>query len=234
MKIGVFVGYEPREIDGYNVTVKSMQNHNKDLLILPIEKGQCEKQGLYFRPTTVKDDKLFDIISNAPMATEFALTRFLVPWLSHSGLDWAIFMDCDMLVRCDLEKELAPLLNDEYAMMCVKHDIEHGNGIKMDNCKQTSYPRKNWSSVMAWNLKHPANDRLTVKMVNELPGKSLHQLCWLADHEIGELGPEWNHLVGLNEPNPDAKIVHYTLGIPSMPGYNGCEFSGEWWDIING
>jgi hypothetical protein len=46
---------------------------------------------------------------------------------------------------------------------------------------------------------------------------------WLADEFIGELPAEWNHLVGVNEPNPDAKLVHFTLGVPSMDGYATCE-----------
>ena len=51
-------------------------------------------------------------------------------------------------------------------------------------------------------------------MVNTLPGRDLHRFCWLEDDEIGELPPEWNHLVGID---PDTKaarpaLLHYTLG----------------------
>ena len=41
---------------------------------------------------------------------------------------------------------------------------------------------------------------------------------------------EWNHLVGYDEPNPDAKIVHFTKGIPVWDETRDCEFSKEWWD----
>lgn len=226
----VFIGYEPREKDGYSVTLDSIMGHNETAECHPVDLLDCRRKGLYSRPTVTKDGQLFDVISNAPMATEFAISRFLVQWLpANSGQQWALFMDCDMLVRCDLD-ELLELAEDKYAVMCVKHDIDHGTGQKMDGCEQTSYPRKNWSSVLLWNLAHPANRRLTLDWTNALPGRKLHQLCWLRDDEIGNLDPEWNHLVGLCPENPDAKIVHFTRGLPSMPGYENCEHSDEWRD----
>lgn len=228
----VFIGYDPREEDGFEVTKQSILEHNPNINIQGIYLDACKASGLYRRPTYKKDGKLFDVISNAPMATEFALTRFLIPWLAAPTDDWVLFMDCDMLVRCDLEKELVPLLDDKYAVMCVKHNIEHGTGIKMDGCRQTSYQRKNWSSVMAWNLKHKGNSFLTQFDVNTYRGRSLHQFCWLTNSEIGELPPAWNHLVGLMDPNPGAKIVHYTLGIPRMDGYGDCEYSAEWFETL--
>lgn len=222
----VLIGYEPREQDGFDVAVASIKKHNPNISVSGIYKNDCQNAGLYTRPTCSRRGKLWDILSNAPMSTEFAITRFLVPWLAP-GSDWVLFIDCDMLIRCDLEAELTPLLDDKYALMCVKHDIEHGTGVKMDDCIQTSYPRKNWSSVMAWNLKHPAHDRLTLKMVNKLPGRDLHQFCWLRDDEIGELPAEWNHLVNLMPEDKNAKIVHFTLGIPSM-----LEYANEWYEYI--
>jgi hypothetical protein len=56
---------------------------------------------LYSRPTSKRGVQLWDDISGAPMATEFACSRFLVPHLAKTG--WALFMDCDVLVRRNLD-----------------------------------------------------------------------------------------------------------------------------------
>ena len=45
---------------------------------------------------------------------------------------------------------------------------------------------------------------------------------------MGELPIEFNHLVGEYAPNPDAKIVHFTLGTPCFEGYEEQEFADEW------
>ena len=46
---------------------------------------------------------------------------------------------------------------------------------------------------------------------------------------VGELPKEFNHLVGEFDPNPEAKIIHYTLGTPCFKKYEHCEFSNEWY-----
>jgi hypothetical protein len=97
----------------------------------------------------------------------------------------------------------------------------------MDGQVQTRYSRKNWSSVFVLDADHPSNKNLTVALVNSVPGRDLHRFCWLEDDDIGELGAEWNYLVGHSE-HPDPKIVHFTDGIPSMPGYENSEFADEW------
>lgn len=223
----VFIGHDTREQVAYDAAKHSIAKYNADLQISGIYLNVCKSSGLYYRPTATKNGHLFDIFSNAPMATEFALTRFLVPWLAPKNCKWALFMDCDIIARCDL-MDVMKLADPKYAVMCVKHDVEHGVGKKMDDCKQTSYKRKNWSSVVLWNLEHPANKRLTLREVNTVKGLHLHQFFWLKDHEIGELPNEWNHLVGLLPCNKDAKIVHYTLGTPNLIGYENCEHSNEW------
>lgn len=229
----VFIGYDPREHDAFQVACTSALEHNAGLDIEGIYLSVCRQRQLYNRRTIKQDGQLYDVISGAHMATEFALSRFLVPQLvdDNDDAEWALFMDCDVLVRCDLETILEHA-DPKYAVMCVKHDVDHGEGVKMDGCKQTDYPRKNWSSVMLWNLKHPANKRLTVATVNGLRGRMLHQLCWLKQGEIGKLDPKWNHLVGLLPDNEGANIVHYTLGVPSMAGYENCEHSEEWRDQL--
>ncbi len=159
------------------------------------------------------------------MATEFAISRFLCPHLAGSG--WAIFMDCDMLVRSNVE-QLFKLLDPSKAVMVVKHNFQPPEGIKMDGQLQLRYARKNWSSVCAFNASHPANAALTVEMVNTLPGRELHAFSWLEDKDIGELDCSWNWLVGHSNPEVEPDICHFTDGLPTMSGYEDCAFADEW------
>ncbi|MBN9548786.1 MAG: hypothetical protein J0H31_07870, partial [Alphaproteobacteria bacterium] len=183
-----------REIDAFAVARNSIRRH----MISPVSArgvvlADLRARGLYTRPTSRKDGRLWDEISEAPMATEFACSRFLVPHLASSG--WALFMDCDMLVRRDLQR-LFGLADPSKAVMVVKHNHQPTDAVKMDGQAQLRYARKNWSSVMLFNCDHPANKALTVELVNTVPGRDLHRFCWLEDDLIGELSPEWNWLVG--------------------------------------
>lgn len=229
MKRAIYIGFDKREIDAVEVCLASIRNHLSiecDISLIPLD--DLRHAGLYQRPTEVENGELFDVISNAPMSTEFAISRFFVPILSETaGYDAAVFLDCDMLVRADMA-ELFAMLDPDKAIQVVQHDYEPAETVKMDNRTQTSYERKNWSSVMLWNLNHPATRLLTIEKLNSWAGRALHQFKWLEDSEIGALPKEWNHLVGVYAPDPDARIVHFTLGIPSMAGYENSEHADEW------
>ena len=226
----LWVGYEPREAGAYAVAQHSIARNTITAmrprgLIL----DDLKEQGLYYRPTSRNDGKLWDDISEAPMATEFAISRFLVPHLAGTG--WALFMDCDVLVRKNLDR-IFGLVDPTKAVMVVKHNHQPPDGLKMDGQAQQRYARKNWSSVCLWNVDHPANKALTIEMVNTVPGRDLHRFCWLPDELIGELPPQWNWLVGHSDPAIDPSIVHFTDGIPTMPGYENCAFADEWRDEL--
>lgn len=232
MKKSIWIGYDPRESDAYRVArISILMQASESIPIAPVELTKLHHGGLYFReheyrvnPKT-NQRQLWDIVSDAPMSTEFAISRFLTPHLAHSG--WALFMDCDFMAQGDIA-DLFALADPRYAVMVVKHDQQPAESYKMDGQIQTAYPRKNWSSLMLFNCDHPANRRLSVSMINVARGRDLHQFCWLDDELIGELPGCWNHLVGVNPPNPAARLIHFTLGIPSMEGYAGCEYSQEW------
>jgi hypothetical protein len=81
---------------------------------------------------------------------------------------------------------------------------------------------------MLFNVDHPSNRKLTHEMVNTLPGRDLHRFCWLEDHEIGELGVEWNYLVGHTSTEAEPQLVHFTDGVPFMAGYQHVEFAEEY------
>lgn len=238
MRRSVWIGYDPRERDAFAVALASLRQHaGEDLDIMLVDLAVLQRRGLYQRPIEKRGGQLWDTISAAPMSTEFAISRFFVPLLAtqwcEEPWDWALFMDCDVLLRADIG-ELFALADSEKAVQCVQHRQEAGESVKMDGQTQTFYARKNWSSVMLFNLWHPAMRALTLAKLNAWTGRALHGFNWLADSFIGELPSEWNHLVGVDEPRPDAKLVHFTLGVPSMPGYQSCEHADEWWAYNSG
>lgn len=225
-KLSVWIGYEPREAAAFAVARSSIKRHAT--IPVPVHGlvlDDLRVKGLYTRPHERRGCQLWDVISDAPCATEFSNSRFLVPHLAGSG--WALFMDCDMLVRGNI-RELFDLCDPEKAVMVVKHNHQPPEGVKMDGQMQTRYARKNWSSVIAFNCDHPANKALTLEMVNVLPGRDLHRFCWLEDDLIGELPVEWNWLAGHSDPAVDPKIVHHTEGSPCLPGYEDAPFADEW------
>ncbi|RWQ12344.1 MAG: hypothetical protein EOS20_18620 [Mesorhizobium sp.] len=230
-KLSIWIGFDPREADAFAVARHSINRHSiAPIPIRGVVLTDLRTGGLYTRPTVRNGGRLIDVLSrrddyDGAMATEFACSRFLVPQLAKSG--WALFMDCDVLVR----KDLLALFNQadpSKAVMVVKHDHQPAEGVKMDGQAQTRYARKNWSSVILWNVDHPANQALTLGLVNSVPGRDLHRFCWLDDDLIGELHPKWNFLVGHSDPAVDPAIVHFTDGIPTMAGYEDCAYADEW------
>lgn len=226
----IWLGFDPRphEVVSFAVARNSIRRRlGVQLPVRGLVLRDLQADGLYTRPTSVRDNKLWDDISQAPMSTEFALSRFLVPFLADGG--WALFADADMMARTDLRLIFREAHPDK-AVMVVKHPAYlPKTETKMDGQMQTVYPRKNWSSVVLWNVDHPANSRLSMHMVNTAKGLWLHQFGWLKDDEIGELHPRWNHLVGYSKKtDKEPGLVHFTDGVPSMPGYEGVEYADEW------
>ena len=222
----IWIGWEPRELDAFAVARSSIRRHAiQPIPIHALVLADLRERGLYRRPTEIRDGKLWDVISEAPMATEFACSRFLVPHLAGRG--WALFMDCDMLVRTNMSR-LFDMADPTKAVMVVKHHHEPPEGVKMDGQSQLRYARKNWSSVMLFNCNHPANKELTVDLVNSVPGRDLHRFCWLPDNLIGELSQSWNWLAYHSSEEIEPDIVHFTEGIPSMAGYQNQPYADEW------
>lgn len=223
----IYIGHDSRERDAYQACAASLLAHARaPLSITPISSRTLG--ALYKRPESRRGAQLFDEISQAPMATEFALARFFVPFLHETG--WAVFCDGDFLFRAPVDDLLA-MRHNEYAVMVVKHDHSPGEQFKMDGQAQTVYPRKNWSSLMLFNCDHPANRSLDLARLNTSRGLGLHQFDWLPDSAIGSLPFEWNWLEGSYShivlPG-GPKAVHFTRGIPSMPGYENVPYADEW------
>lgn len=232
VKKSIFVGWDPREATAFSVATYSVSRRLTDYIpVHGLVLDDLIARGLYTRPTGERPGPaghpvMWDKISDAPMATQHANARFLVPHLAREG--WALFMDGDMLARADLA-EVFKDLDPAKAVYCVQHHHEPPAGMaKMDGQIQTNYARKNWSSFVIFNVGHRSNRALTIDLVNALPGRDLHRFCWLQDEEIGALDPAWNFLVGHSDPAIEPKVVHFTSGIPDMPGYENVPYAEEW------
>jgi lipopolysaccharide biosynthesis glycosyltransferase len=213
----IYVGYDPRETVAYEVCRHSILSHTPNATIYPLNKSVLETSGWYSRSV--------DTLGS----TEFTFTRFLVPALTfHKG--WALYIDCDMLLQTDIT-ELFELADDKYAVMVVKHHYIPTRDTKMDGKAQTTYPRKNWSSVMLLNCEHPANQVLTKELVNDQSknGAYFHRFSWLEDKDIGSLHYQWNWLVGhYHSANVEPKLIHYTTGGPWFKEYYMCPYANLW------
>lgn len=226
----IWIGFDPREANAFAVARASIRRHLcTPIPIFGVVLDGLKDAGLFRRQQEKRDGVLWDVISDAPCATEFSISRFLVPHLARSG--WALFIDCDFLAIGNIDAIFREV-DQSKAVMCVQHDHNPVETVKMDGQIQTRYARKNWSSCMLFNCDHEANKALTVEMVNELPGRDLHRFCWLEDDQIGALDPKWNYLVGHTKIDHDPVLVHFTDGIPTMPGYENCEYADEWRDEL--
>jgi lipopolysaccharide biosynthesis glycosyltransferase len=209
--IPIFVGYDPREAIAYHTCVNSIiRNSSVPVAIVPVALN------LFQDYTETHTDG----------SNHFIYTRFLVPYLM-GWQGWAIFIDGDMIVRGDIAE-----LWDQRVMskdvMVVKHDYKTKRREKYLGSPNEDYPRKNWSSVILWNCSTYPNRQLTPEFVQKSTGSFLHRFSWMEDDRIGELAPEWNWLPDEYGANPDAKLLHYTLGTPCFHEFADTPQSEEW------
>lgn len=214
--LNVYIGYDPVESVAWHVMAHSIFTKSS----IPVALVPIALNNLRHIYTRERDPK---------QSNEFSFTRFLVPYLN--GYDgYAIFFDCDMLVRTDIKQIMDEIAkHPDKAVYVVQHDYEPRDSIKYLNTVQYKYPRKNWSSVMVWNCSHPANKKLTPDFINTASGMELHRFTWLKDEEIGALDVRWNWLVGeYTEAPKDVHNVHWTIGGPYFTEYANSDFSEEW------
>src|SRR6266705_116169 len=213
----IFIGYDSKEPVAYHVLAQSiLRRASCPVAFTPLVQDQLRAAKLYTRPRGPTE------------STEFSMTRFLVPCLcEYRGL--AIFMDCDMLCQADVAElvALAHAQSNKPVLIC-PHEYTPRTDKKFLGQVQTSYPRKNWSSLMIFNLQHFGCRMLTVPYVNKASGLELHRFNWLDHQMIGKLPLEWNWLVGEYDPNPQAKLLHYTLGGPWFSETRDCDQADAW------
>jgi len=209
--IPVFVGYDPREAVAYHTCANSIIRHaSRPVAVIPLALN------------------LFDDYkeTHTDGSNHFIYSRFLVPHLmEYSG--HAIFIDGDMIVRSNIV-ELWEQRDVTKDVQVVKHNYRTRMTEKYLGAPNEDYPRKNWSSVILWNCNSFPNRRLTPDFVQQSTGSFLHRFTWLDDERIGELPREWNWLPDEYGPNPDAKLLHYTLGTPCFHEFATTPMADEW------
>ena len=216
--VKIFIGYDHVESVAWHTLAHSiLSKSTRPVALIPINLFNLKK--VY---TRARDPK---------QSNEFSFSRFLIPYLcDYKG--YGIYLDCDMMLRCDITEMLA--VTEEQpnkAVYVVKHNYEPKDEIKYLNTVQYKYPRKNWSSVILWNAGHKSNAVVDHEYVNTASGMELHRFKWLNDEDIGELDVKWNWLVGdYDKPPIDVKNVHWTLGGPYFEEYKKSDFSDEWFN----
>ena len=210
----IFVGFDPREEVAFNVLSHSIQSRaSTPVSITPLKLSQLGRWMWRER-----DDL---------QSTDFSFSRFLVPYLC--GFEgWAVFMDCDMLVLDDIAT-LWALRDESFELQVVKHYHRPTEKTKFLNQPQTSYEKKNWSSLMIFNCARCT--ALTPEYVNTASGLELHRFHWLGDDDlIGGLPHRWNHLVDYDPalPAEEISILHFTTGGPYFDDYRNCGYADLW------
>ena len=123
-----FIGYDPVETGTYHVMSNSLMRHSSmPISITPVSLNNLE--GILTRER------------HPLQSNEFAFSRFLVPWMCNFE-GWAVFSDCDMIVKDDPAK-LWALRDEKFAVKVVKHNHVPKEDVKYLGTTQTKYQRKN-------------------------------------------------------------------------------------------
>lgn len=210
--VNLFCGYDEREAVGWHVFAHSVINRSSVLVrIIPLA-SQGLPQG----------------------SNRFTMSRFLVPYLmGFQGS--AIFVDAsDMLMLGDIA-EIDAMSDPAFAVQVVKHPdyiSQHERkyvGTDME-CVQSNYSRKNWASLAIFQCDHPAWRQLTPDVIASMNPLELLQFSMLKDDEIGALPSQLNVLVDEGQSCENAKLLHWTNGIPFFSHYKNSKKSSDWFE----
>jgi len=136
--------------------------------------------------------------------TEFTYSRFLVPYLC--GFEGpALFLDADMVMRGDIA-ELFYHFDPSVAVQVNKEQ-----------------PAFEWASAMLFNC--GKCQTLTPEYIADA-SHPMFDFAWA--ESVGSFPKEFNHCVRYAEPNPQAKLFHYTEGLPCWKETSGAEEDVHW------
>ena len=143
--------------------------------------------------------------------TEFTYSRFLVPALcDFQGL--AVFADADIVVRGDI-RELIDAVGEN-----------PGHSVYVNKLQE----RFEWPSVMVFDCGRCRD--LTPAYIDDAKN-ALFDFAW-AEDGVGGFPAEWNHCVGYEETRDDAKLFHYTQGLPCFVETAGLPEDAYWHDEL--
>lgn len=216
--IPLFLGFDPREEVGYHAFCSSVIERASE----PVQFCPLHLPAIKSYRGGVRDG------TNA-----FIYSRFLIPFLQHyTGT--AIFADgADMICLSDIA-ELWAHRDPFKAVQVVRHDYKTKHprkylGTKME-ADNRDYPCKNWSSLMIINCAHFGWRDINPDTVAKLSGEYLHRFNFLKEGQIGFLPIEWNWLVDELGENQNAKMLHWTAGIPGFPNYKNAPMADKWFE----
>lgn len=136
--------------------------------------------------------------------TDFTFSRFLVPWLCDFKGS-AIFMDADVLVTGDI----ADLIDV----------ADYGYDVQV----MSDQPQFEWPSVMLFN-----NARCRILTPDYIEDTENKLYDWSWTKAVGVLPKEWNACVGYGDTR-EAKLYHFTQGIPCWPETKGNHPQDDFW-----
>lgn len=219
--LAIYIGFDQRESVAYHVLCHSI-----------LRQASCPVSFTPLVQSTLRANRLYTRPRDAAASTEFSLTRFLVPALSgYEG--YALFLDCDMLMRGDVYELMDHVYADPgKAVYVCQHDYTPRTETKFLGQRNDPYPRKNWSSVMLFNNAHCT--ALKKAYVNHASPAELHRFAWLTNRDIGALPLSWNYLVGEpNQTEATPKNIHWTQGGPWFRDYQDSEHADLWFHELD-
>ena len=189
----IFIGYEEREHEAYEVCKYSLEYQN-----------QCRKETgtwawddypdiIQLRSTEIKEYKRDH---GEPQSTDFTFTRFWCPYLCDFE-GFSLFVDCDFLFLAH-PIEILKHIDTRKAVSVVQHPEYLPKGdIKMDGIAQHRSKRKNWASLIVFNNEHPSNKILEPDYLNNhlQVWTSIILLGWMTVRLVLYL---WNGIVLIN------------------------------------
>lgn len=206
----IYIGKDDREKEMGQMLEYSIRKHSSE----PIEIQWIDKQQL------IKDRFYFRNEKAEKHSTAFSMTRFLTPYLNKFR-GWVLFMDIDMLWLDDPNKLFNEYNDSTKSLYCVHHD-DYNSAVqtKMDGRPQQNFPKKNYSSFMLFNGKHPDCKTLMPQVVSTQSPAYLHQFQWTKESRIGKLPNIYNWLAGEDAYNTISeepiRNLHFTLFHPEL------------------
>lgn len=236
-EIPVFIGYDEREHIPYLVAQYTTEATTPTANVYPLNHRDLRELSLFDRPWLLMESgQYFDARDQRPFSVQFSHSRFLTPFIAQTvapkGTKYAIFYDCDFVVREDLANVIQACedMGGDKAVYVVPHDYKPTDKFKMDNVLQTQYNKKLWSAFMVFNLQHPDCEQLNPENVSTKSGSWLHQFNWT--DQIGYLPEKWqfvtNHSMARMNVK-DAAIIHWTEGGPWFPHMYTSSPNGDIW-----
>jgi lipopolysaccharide biosynthesis glycosyltransferase len=203
----IFIGYDPSQQIAYDVLEYSITKHASEPVdVIAIDAEKIEGWNRELDPL---------------QSTPFTYTRFLVPYLcGYEGI--GLFIDSDMLALDDITP-VFHLPMDDLALRVRKHEYNPSETVKMGGKVQTTYPRKNWSSMMLMNT--PKLKLWDLESVSTWSGKQLHRFEGVPDDQIGDIPTEYNVLDHMTGPT---RLLHYTSGGPWLEGCEDADHADLW------